>query len=179
MFSTKLLFTVLVVLYYCTTVSTDQYYVVATGCQLADGECHPLSFYVAHSSSYFTDNTIFYFKEGTHTVMDNIYLTGVQNISFIGSNQYVIINSGNALYIYNCTNISIVNITIVCEICDILNYFHIQIEYSHDILILNVNISSVYVYNTFDITVYNSYIAALIRVFVPQYIVMILCSFIL
>ena len=68
MFSTKLLFTVLVVLYYCTTISTDQYYVVATDCQPADGECHPLSFYVAHSSSYFTDNTIFYFKEGTHTV---------------------------------------------------------------------------------------------------------------
>ena len=168
MFSTKLLFTVLVVLYYCTTVSTDQYYVVATDCQPADGECHPLSFYVAHSSSYFTDNTIFYFKEGTHTVMDHIYLTGVQNVSFIGSNQYVIINStfpyGNPLYIYNCTNISIVNITIVCEICDIHHYYDIYIEYSHDIAIFNVN-SSVYVHNTFDITVHNSYIASFIGVF--------------
>ena len=93
MFSAKLLFTVLVVLYYCTTVSTDQYYVVATDCQPGDGECHPLSFYVAHSSSYFTDNTIFYFKEGIHTVMDQIiYVIGVQNVSFIGSNQYVVIN---------------------------------------------------------------------------------------
>ena len=172
MFSTKLLFTVLVVLYYCTTVSTDQYYVVATDCQPADGECHPLSFYVAHSSSYFTDNTIFYFKEGTHTVMDHIYLTGVQNVSFIGSNQYVIINStfpyGNPLYIYNCTNISIVNITIVCEICDILNYIYIQIEYSNDILILNVNTSTMGVYNTFDIAIYNSYIANFNGLFVPS-----------
>ena len=159
MFSTKLLFTVLVVLYYCTTVSTDQYYVVATDCQPADGECHPLSFYVAHSSSYFNDNTIFYFKDGTHTVMDHINLTGVQNVSFIGSNQYVIINSTFFLYIYNCTNISIVNITILCEKCDILNYYDIYIMYSHDIAIFNVNTSSVYVYNSFDITVYNSYIA--------------------
>ena len=173
MFSTKLLFTVLVVLYYCTTVSTDQYYVVATDCQPADGECHPLSFYVAHSSSYFTDNTIFYFKEGTHTVMDHIYLTGVQNVSFIGSNQYVIINStflynntlGNPLYIYKCTNVSIVNITILCEICDIKfnvqHYYNdiIEIVYSCDIAIININTSSMGVYNTFHITVYNSYIA--------------------
>ena len=177
MFSTKLLFTVLVVLYYCTTVSTDQYYVVATDCQPADGECHPLSFYVAHSSSYFTDNTIFYFKKGTHTVMDHIYLTGVQNVSFIGSNQYVIINStfpynntlGNALYIYNCTNISIVNIKIMCEICDVPpHHYNIQIVYSHDIAIFNVNASSVYVHNSFDITVYNSYMAYFIGVFDPS-----------
>ena len=95
MFSTKLLFTVLVVLYYCTTVSTDQYYVVAentTDCLPADGECHALSFYVAHSSSYFTNNIIFYFKEGTHTVMDGINITGVQNVSFIGLNQHVMIH---------------------------------------------------------------------------------------
>ena len=171
MFSTKMLFTVLVVLYYCTTVSTDQYYVVATDCQPADGECHPLSFYVAHSSSYFTDNTIFYFKEGTHTVMDHFNLTGVQNVSFIGSNQYVIINSTFPFYTYNCTNISIVNITIVCEICDILNYYDKQfvyIVYSHDIAIFNINTSSVYVYNTFDITVYNSYIAYFIGIFDPS-----------
>ena len=159
MFSTKLLFTVLVVLYYCTTVSTDQYYVVATDCQPADGKCHPLSFYVAHSSSYFTDNTIFYFKEGTHTLMDQINVTGVQNVRFIGSNQYVIINSTFPLYMYNCTNISIVNITIVCEICDIHHYYDIYIVYSHGIAIFNINTSSVHVYNSFDITVYNSYIA--------------------
>ena len=172
MFSTKLLFTVLVVLYYCTTVSTDQYYVVATDCQPADGECHPLSFYVAHSSSYFTDDTIFYFKEGTHTVMDQINVTGVQNFSFIGSNQYVIINStfpyGNPLYIYNCINISIVNITILCEICDIHHHYDIVIVYSHDIAILNVNTSSMDVYKSFDITVYNSYIAVFNGSFVPS-----------
>ena len=169
MFSTKLLFTVLVVLYYCTTVSTDQYYVVATDCQPADEECHPLSFYVAHSSSYFTDNTIFYFKEGTHTLMDHIYLTGVQNVSFIGSNQYVIINStfrySYPLYIYNCTNISILNITILCEKC---NYYDIAIVYSHDIAIFNINTSSVHVHSSFDSTIYNSYIAYFNGTFYPS-----------
>ena len=168
MFSTKLLFTVLVVLYYCTTVSTDQYYVVATDCQPADGECHSLSFYVARSSSYFTDNTIFYFKEGTHTVMDQIDVTGVQNVSFIGSNQNVIINSTFVHYIYNCTNISIVNITIVCEICHIQRYYNIQIMYSHDIAIFNVDTSSMDVHNSFDITVYNSYIAYFVGIFDPS-----------
>ena len=172
MFSTKLLFTVLVVLYYCTTVFTDQYYVVATDCQPADGECHPLSFYVVHSSFYFTDNTIFYFKEGTHTVMDQIYVTGVQNVSFIGSNQYVIINStlpyNNLLYIYNCTNISIVNITILCKICDIHGYYNIYLVYSHDIAILNVNTNSMNVYNSFEITVYNSHTAYLGGMFDPS-----------
>ena len=162
MFSTKsLLFTVLIVLYYCTTVST---YVVATDCQPADGECHPLSFYVAHSSSYFTDNTILHFKEGTHTVIGDITVTGVQNVSFIGSNHYVIINStfthgNNALYIYNCTNISIVNITILCTTCYIHGLYDVYIEYSQDIAIFNVNTITFYVYKSFDITVYNSYIA--------------------
>ena len=161
MFNTKLLFTVLVVLYYCTTVSTDQYYVVATDCQPADGECHPLSFYVAHSSSYFTDNTIFYFKVETHTLMNHIYVIGIQNVSFIGSNKYVIINSTFPLYIYNCTNISIVNITIVCEICDIHHHYNTYIVYSHDIAIFNVNTSSTSVQNSFEVIIYNSYITVI------------------
>ena len=163
MFSTKLLFTVLVVLYYCTTVSTDQY-VVATDCQPADGECHSLSFYVAHSSFYFTDNTIFYFKEGIHTVVAKMYVTGVQNVSFIGLNQQVIINSmlqhGNPFYINNCTNISIANVTILCDICGIHHYYDIAIVYSHDVTIFNVN-ASTGVYNSFEVTVYSSYISVL------------------
>ena len=162
MLSTKQLFTVLTVLYYCTTVSTDQYYVVAESiadCLPADGECHPLSFYVAHSSSYFTDNTIFYLKEGTHTVMDQIYVTGVQNVSFIGSNQHVIIYSMfpyGPFHIYNCTDINVVNIIILC---DIYNTYDIAMVYSNDIAIFNVNTSSMSVYNSLDITIYNSYIA--------------------
>ena len=161
MFGTKLLFTVLVVLYYCTTVSTDKYYVVATDCQPSDGECHSLSFYVAHSFSYFTDNTIFYFKEGIHTVMNKINVTCVQNVSFIGLNQQVIISMlphGNLLHIDNCTNISIVNITILLhKICGIHHYYDIAIVYSHDIAVFNVN-ASTYVYNSSEVTINNGYI---------------------
>ena len=162
-----MMFTVLAVLYYCTTVSTDQYYMVAentTDCQPADGECHPLSFYVAHSSSYFTsDNTIFYFKEGTHTLMDSIIIIGVQNVSFIGLNQHVIINStisyDSPLAIYNCINASLVNITVSCVLCDSHQYFDIYIAYTHGIAIFNVNTSLMLgIFNTFGATIYNSYI---------------------
>ena len=153
MFIAKLL----VVLYYCTTVSTDQYYVVAentTDCQPADGECHPLSFYVAHSSSYFTNNTVFYFKNGIHILMGNgILLTGVQNVSLIGANQHVIINP---LVIHSCANISIINITVLCVMCDA--HFEIYINYSSNIDIFNVNSSDVGVYNSFGVAVYNTYI---------------------
>ena len=130
-----------------------------TDCQSADGECHPLSFYVAHSSSYFTDNTIFYFKGGTHTVMDGINITGVQNVGFIGLNQRVIINSKvhhyNPLTIFNSTNISILNITILHVL-----FFHddISIVYSQDIFILNVNIFSMSIHDSFEVTVYNTYV---------------------
>ena len=156
----KLLLTVLAVLHCCTTVSTDQYYVVATDCQPADGECHPLSFYVAHSSSYFTsNNTIFYFKEGTHTLMDGINSTGTQNVSFIGLNQYVIINStlcyNIPFHVYSCTNINIVNITVLCAYN--INY-GIYVEYSHSITILNINTTTA-VFNSFEVTIYNSYIS--------------------
>ena len=169
MFSTKLLLTVLVVLYYCTTVSTDQHYVVAentTDCQPAGRECHPLSFYVAHSSSYFTDNTIFYFIEGTHTVMDGINITGIQNVSFIGLNQRVIISAyyGGHFYIHNCTNISIVNITTVYEIP---LHFDIYIYYSHDVVIHNVN-TPIQTDNSFEVTVYNSYISYFHGQFYPS-----------
>ena len=40
--------------------------------------------------------------------------------------------------------------------------------YSHDIAIFNVNTSSVYVYNSFDITIYNSYIAVFNGTFSPS-----------
>ena len=146
--------TLLVVLCYCTAVSTDQYYVVAentTDCQPADGECHSLLFYVANPSSYFTDNAIFYFKEGTHTLMDEIYLDGVQNVSFIGFNQNVIINStvshGIPLIIYNSTIINIVNMTMLCVICK--------------------KSVAVFIDTSFGVTLYNSYISNLYGLFLP------------
>ena len=165
-------FTALIVLCYCTAVSTDQYYVVAentTDCQPADGECHPLSFYVAHSSSYFTDNTIFYFKEGTHTVVNIIInLAGLQNVSFIGINQHVTINTTlphpinstvyySPFYINTCTNVSIINITLYCAMCDAHQIYDLYILSSLHIAIVNVN-TTMSVYNSFGVTICNSFI---------------------
>ena len=78
-------------------------------------------------------------------------------VSLDQTNMLLLTTIGNAFNIYYCTNISIVNITIACEICDILNYYKIDIACSHDIAIVNAN-NSMGVYNSFDITVYNSYI---------------------
>ena len=190
MFSTKLLFAVLFVLYYCTTVSTDfQYYVVAestTDCQPADGECHPLSFYVTHSSSYFTNNnTIFYFKKGTHVLTNSINITGVHNVSFIGLNHHAIIksiflNEKHLLVIYNSINISIVNITVSCPFLTCFklsisciplgNCYGIHIKYSEDITIFNVRAAFPFtttVYNSFEVTIYNSHIFYFIGRFDP------------
>ena len=91
--------------------------------------------------------------------MDGINITRVQNVSFIGLNQHVIINSKvhhyNPLTIFNSTNISIVNITIPRVL-----FFHddISIVYSQDIFILNVNIFSMSIHDSFEVTVYNTYV---------------------
>ena len=156
------------------TVSTDQYYVVAentTDCQPSDGECHPLSFYVANSSSYFIDDTIFYFKEGTHSLVRyNINLIRVQNVSLVGLNQHVVINSTEVyrytpIFINSCINISIVNITILCEICKQREYV-INVYYSRNIA-FNVNTSSIAITNSFGVNIYNSYI--ILFYFVEQF----------
>ena len=165
---TKVLLTVLVVLI---TAVTSQY-TVATDCQPTDGECHSLPFYVAHSSSYFTNNTIFYFKEGVHTLMKNIFLIGVQNVSFIGLNHHVIINSTlhyspRALIIESCTNISIVNITTLCHKCNSLYDWVTSIYYSHGIALYNVN-TSIKVFNSFKIAINNSYISYFYGTFNPS-----------
>ena len=169
MFSTKL-FIVLILICYCTTVSTHQYAVAekTADCQPTDGECHPLSFYVAHSSSYFNNNTIFYFKGGTHSITDNINLIGIQNVSFIGLNQNIVNLTSfyyTPLFIYKCINIRIVNITILCELCTLHTeeyvhvYIHVGIIYSDNIAIFNVDTSSMEVHNSFEVTIYNSYIS--------------------
>ena len=165
---TKVLLTVLVVLI---TAVTSQY-TVATNCQPTDGECHSLPFYVAHSSSYFTNNTIFYFKEGVHTLMKDIFLIGVQNVSFIGLNHHVIINSTlhyspRALIIESCTNISIVNITTLCHKCNSLYDWVTSIYYSHGIALYNVN-TSIKVFNSFKIAINNSYISYFYGTFNPS-----------
>ena len=69
-------------------VTANEYYVTAAPngvhCPTTDLPCHNLSYYVADYSSYFTDDTIFYFLEGTHFLQGTLEISGVSNIILQG-----------------------------------------------------------------------------------------------
>ena len=77
-----------VILYiYSGYVTASEYYVSAD----PNGEdcptntsCNNLSYYIANYSSYFTDDTIFYFLEGTHTLQGILNISNVSNITLQG-----------------------------------------------------------------------------------------------
>ena len=46
--------------------------------------CHNLSYYTANYSSYFIDDTIFYFLNGTHTLQGTLEISSVSNITLQG-----------------------------------------------------------------------------------------------
>ena len=75
-----------VILYiYSEDVTGSEYYVSAPNgepCPLTiDIPCHNLSFY---SDDYFTDDTIFYFLEGTHTLQHMLKISDVSNLTLQG-----------------------------------------------------------------------------------------------
>ena len=77
-----------VILYiYSGYVTASEYYVSAApngeDC-LNDLPCHNLSYYTADFGSYFTDDTIFYFLEGTHTLQGILNISNVSNITLQG-----------------------------------------------------------------------------------------------
>ena len=69
-------------------VTASEYYVSAAPnglpCPTTDLPCHNLSYYVADYSSYFTDDTIFYFLEGTHNLQGILEITNISNITLQG-----------------------------------------------------------------------------------------------
>ena len=78
-----------VILYiYSGYVTASEYYVSAApngeDCPSIDLPCHKLSYYAADYASYFTDDTIFYFLEGTHILQDTLEISGVSNITLQG-----------------------------------------------------------------------------------------------
>ena len=77
-----------VILYiYSGYVTASEYYVSAApngeDC-VADLPCHNLSYYIANNASYFTDDAIFYFLEGTHTLQGILNISNVSNITLQG-----------------------------------------------------------------------------------------------
>ena len=69
-------------------VTASEYYVCAAPngipCPTTNLPCHNLSYYVADYSSYFTDDTVFYFLEGTHTLQGILNISNVSNITLQG-----------------------------------------------------------------------------------------------
>ena len=82
-------YTISVILYICSGyVTASEYYVSAAPngvpCNFTDIPCHNLSYYTADYESYFTDDTIFYFLEGTHTLQSTLKINNVSNITLQG-----------------------------------------------------------------------------------------------
>ena len=78
-----------VILYiYSGYVTASEYYVSAApngeSCPSTDLPCHDLSYYTAYSASYFTDDAIFYFLQGTHTLQGILNISNVSNITLQG-----------------------------------------------------------------------------------------------
>ena len=78
-----------VILYiYSGYVTASEYYVSAApngeSCPHTHLLCHNLSYYTDNYSSYFTDDAIFYFLEGTHILQDTLEISGVSNITLQG-----------------------------------------------------------------------------------------------
>ena len=82
-------YTTSVILYiYSGYVTASEYYVSAApngeSCPTTDLLCHNLSYYVADYSFYFTNDTIFYFLNGAHTLQGILNISNVSNITLQG-----------------------------------------------------------------------------------------------
>ena len=78
-----------VILYiYSGYVTASEYYVSAASngedCPSTDLPCRHLSYYIANYASYFNDDAIFYFLEGTHTLQGILNISNVSNITLQG-----------------------------------------------------------------------------------------------
>ena len=78
-----------VILYiYSGYVTASEYYVSAApnreDCPSTDLPCHNLSYYIGDYASYFTDDAIFYFLEGTHTLQGILTISKLSNITLQG-----------------------------------------------------------------------------------------------
>ncbi len=74
------------------TANDDYYYVTSNGTDCPPSEnstCEVLSFYTNNSDYYFHNNAVFVFLEGIHNLEHSVVVSGVSNLSFIGTEQTV------------------------------------------------------------------------------------------
>jgi hypothetical protein len=101
------------------SITATTHYVLADGgddCP-AGNECHPLSYYTSHSDSYFTDNTVFYFLKGNHSMSEGVVIQGKSNITINGK--------GTSSSIITCTNPTNGGFTV--SGCDSITISHLSI----------------------------------------------------
>ena len=140
---------------------TAEYYVSSSGAHCPDNTiCHSLSFYNIQDNLYFTNDTVFYFLEGTH-VLEQLLLIGLQNVTFKGIgnieqgfddtvNQSTVIltcNEGIGGVVFrSCENIDIKGITI--NNCSTNSHYEV---YMYDVPLH----ASLAIYNSSNINIEN------------------------
>ena len=173
---------ILVILYiYSGYVTASEYYVSAdpngVPCPHTHLPCHNLSYYTTDYTSYFTDDAIFYFLEGAHTLQGTLEISGVSNVTLQGLGhieqgfhetimQSVIRCSG-----CNGSDIQFTNsMDIVLKSLTIASYeFNLNVNYSNSLVFADINNvtlewvsvqnssgNGLIFYNAFDVLITNS-----------------------
>ena len=135
-----------------TAATATEYYVTSVGDDCPDDVmCHNLSYYVKNTYNYFTDDTVFYFLEGTHVLDSNLYISGVANITLQG---YVTdasvrcINNETLIGIYFVKSVEV--LSLIFESC-----WYILVLESWNITISNSSILNNTIYGLALINGYN------------------------
>ena len=108
---------ILAALFYLLSLTTGDVYYVSSrnnpeNCPV-DYPCYNLSYYVNNSELYFTDDTIFYFQEGTHTLEQDelVMISDVSNLTLTAQDEsfvsIICLESVGGLAFFMCNDIAI------------------------------------------------------------------------
>ena len=166
-------------------VTASEYYVSSTNngntCPTTDLPCHNLSFYAADYKFYFTDDAIFYFLNGTHTLQQPLTIIHVSNLTLQGqgnieqgfhktvlqSTSIIMCNSYiGGINFFRSANVVIKSITIAnCGYYNYISYRQTNVSLLFvnviDITLECVSIQNgsgygLFLMNTFDVLIVNS-----------------------
>ena len=171
-------------------IAASEYYVTADSNGLPSDwhglPCHNLSYYVVDFKSYFTNDTIFYFLEGTHTLQVTLEISGISNITLQGlgdveqgfhetvmQSTSVILCSGNTragIKFTTSTNVAVKSLTIIN--CGFLTFvssqanprsayvslFFVDIDNTtlEWVSVQNASVYGLCIVNSFDVLIANS-----------------------
>ena len=143
-----------VILYiYSGDVTASEYYVSAdpngVPCPHTYLPCHNLSYYTTDYKSYFTDDTIFYFLEGAHTLQGTLEISGVSNVTLQGLGHIeqgfheTIMQLTSVIRCSDCdeNDIQFINSTdVILKSLTTANYrFNLNANYSNSLVFADIN----------------------------------------